>query len=297
MARDISNTTGFLDHLRRAVCDLSNAWTKDLENFATRSKTDDYFIFLLILVHQSSIMFHYAMLLHDDNVDELLSLHVKNEKFEEMCRVYEANITKFKSMIVAREIRYTTHVAEVEKKGRLKGKEAREELMWKLSVAEKENEDIEMRMLAVRELRMKSEEQLRAIKVVEEDLARYTCGLFTESQATSWHINEKEFFAVWKSFKKWPLFLVDKDFTLKISIRPQKDPKQVDINIAGVKSCWWFKHTWECLLKRMKFKNPELFITDRTPSMFADGTHLEHSPRYASSHQVSEKSHNFQIGY
>ncbi|KAK4387936.1 hypothetical protein Sango_2400200 [Sesamum angolense] len=45
---------------------------------------------------------------------------------------------------------------------------------------------------------------------------RYTGGLFTEQQAQVWHINEKEFFAVWKAFKKWPLFLLAKEFTLKV---------------------------------------------------------------------------------
>ncbi|KAL0347903.1 UNVERIFIED_CONTAM: movement protein [Sesamum angustifolium] len=45
---------------------------------------------------------------------------------------------------------------------------------------------------------------------------RYTGGLFTEQQAKVWHINEKEFFAVWKAFKKWPLFLLAKEFTLKV---------------------------------------------------------------------------------
>ncbi|KAL0325274.1 UNVERIFIED_CONTAM: Enzymatic polyprotein [Sesamum radiatum] len=38
-----------------------------------------------------------------------------------------------------------------------------------------------------------------------EEPCRYTGGLFTEQQAQVWHINEKEFFAVWKAFKKWPL--------------------------------------------------------------------------------------------
>ncbi|KAL0377162.1 UNVERIFIED_CONTAM: hypothetical protein Scaly_0833800 [Sesamum calycinum] len=49
-----------------------------------------------------------------------------------------------------------------------------------------------------------------------EELCRYTGGLFTEQQAQVWHINEKEFFAVWKAFKKWPLFLLAKEFTLKV---------------------------------------------------------------------------------
>ncbi|KAK4388171.1 movement protein [Sesamum angolense] len=35
-----------------------------------------------------------------------------------------------------------------------------------------------------------------------EEPCRYTGGLFTEQQARMWHINEKEFFAVWKAFKK-----------------------------------------------------------------------------------------------
>ncbi|KAK4410080.1 Enzymatic polyprotein [Sesamum angolense] len=49
-----------------------------------------------------------------------------------------------------------------------------------------------------------------------EEPCRYTGGLFTEQQAQVWHINEKEFFAVWKPFKKWPLFLLAKEFTLKV---------------------------------------------------------------------------------
>ncbi|KAK4407412.1 putative enzymatic polyprotein [Sesamum angolense] len=49
-----------------------------------------------------------------------------------------------------------------------------------------------------------------------EEPCRYTGGLFTEQQAQVWHINEKEFFAVWKAFKKWPLFLLAKEFTLKV---------------------------------------------------------------------------------
>ncbi|KAL0311554.1 UNVERIFIED_CONTAM: putative enzymatic polyprotein [Sesamum angustifolium] len=49
-----------------------------------------------------------------------------------------------------------------------------------------------------------------------EEPCRYTGGLFTEQQAKMWHINEKEFFAVWKAFKKWPLFLLAKEFTLKV---------------------------------------------------------------------------------
>ncbi|KAL0292267.1 UNVERIFIED_CONTAM: Enzymatic polyprotein [Sesamum angustifolium] len=49
-----------------------------------------------------------------------------------------------------------------------------------------------------------------------EEPCRYTGGLFTEQQAQVWHINEKEFFAVWKAFMKWPLFLLAKEFTLKV---------------------------------------------------------------------------------
>ncbi|KAK4391417.1 hypothetical protein Sango_1919500 [Sesamum angolense] len=49
-----------------------------------------------------------------------------------------------------------------------------------------------------------------------EEPCRYTGGLFTEQQAKVWHINEKEFFAVWKAFKKWPLFLLAKEFILKV---------------------------------------------------------------------------------
>ncbi|KAK4383296.1 movement protein [Sesamum angolense] len=49
-----------------------------------------------------------------------------------------------------------------------------------------------------------------------EEPCRYTGGLFTEQQTKVWHINEKEFFAVWKAFKKWHLFLLAKEFTLKV---------------------------------------------------------------------------------
>ncbi|KAL0333053.1 UNVERIFIED_CONTAM: Enzymatic polyprotein [Sesamum calycinum] len=51
---------------------------------------------------------------------------------------------------------------------------------------------------------------------IGEEPCRYTGGLFTEQQAQVWQINEKEFFAVWKAFKKWPLFLLAKEFTLKV---------------------------------------------------------------------------------
>ncbi|KAK4387875.1 Enzymatic polyprotein [Sesamum angolense] len=37
---------------------------------------------------------------------------------------------------------------------------------------------------------------------IGEEPCRYTGGLFTEQQAQVWHINENEFFAVWKAFKK-----------------------------------------------------------------------------------------------
>ncbi|KAL0440291.1 UNVERIFIED_CONTAM: Polyprotein P3 [Sesamum latifolium] len=49
-----------------------------------------------------------------------------------------------------------------------------------------------------------------------EEPCRYTGGLFSEQQAQVWHINEKKFFAVWKAIKKWPLFLLAKEFTLKV---------------------------------------------------------------------------------
>ncbi|KAL0446320.1 UNVERIFIED_CONTAM: movement protein [Sesamum latifolium] len=51
---------------------------------------------------------------------------------------------------------------------------------------------------------------------IGEEPCRYTGGLFSEQQVQVWHINEKEFFAVWKAFKKWPLFLLAKEFTLKV---------------------------------------------------------------------------------
>ncbi|KAL0402270.1 UNVERIFIED_CONTAM: Enzymatic polyprotein [Sesamum latifolium] len=52
--------------------------------------------------------------------------------------------------------------------------------------------------------------------VIGEKPCRYTGGLFSEQQAQVWHINEKEFFAVWKAFNKWHLFLLAKEFTLKV---------------------------------------------------------------------------------
>ncbi|KAL8502304.1 hypothetical protein ACS0TY_021442 [Phlomoides rotata] len=48
----------------------------------------------------------------------------------------------------------------------------------------------------------------------------------------------------------------------EINLRPQKDTKRVDTNIASTKSCWRFNHHWEFLLKGLEFGNPELFITD-----------------------------------
>ncbi|KAL0412022.1 UNVERIFIED_CONTAM: hypothetical protein Slati_3791900 [Sesamum latifolium] len=49
-----------------------------------------------------------------------------------------------------------------------------------------------------------------------EEPFRYTGRLFSEQQAQVWHINEKEFFAVWKAFKQWPFFLLAEEFTLKV---------------------------------------------------------------------------------
>ncbi|KAL8504024.1 hypothetical protein ACS0TY_022674 [Phlomoides rotata] len=47
----------------------------------------------------------------------------------------------------------------------------------------------------------------------------------------------------------------------EISIRPQKGPKQVDTNNAGVKSFRFFNNTWESLLKGVEFDVTH-FITD-----------------------------------
>ncbi|KAL8506253.1 hypothetical protein ACS0TY_017210 [Phlomoides rotata] len=47
----------------------------------------------------------------------------------------------------------------------------------------------------------------------------------------------------------------------EIDLRPQKDLKRVDTNIAGHNSCCWYNSTWEDLLKEMRFR-PEHFITD-----------------------------------
>ncbi|KAL8510026.1 hypothetical protein ACS0TY_017019 [Phlomoides rotata] len=63
----------------------------------------------------------------------------------------------------------------------------------------------------------------------------------------------------------------------EISPRPQKGPKQVDINIAGVKSFWFFNNTWESLLKGVEFDAAH-FITDVSgeyPRLWAlKGAHL-----------------------
>ena len=45
---------------------------------------------------------------------------------------------------------------------------------------------------------------------------RYCSGLFTEEETARWHINDKEFCAVRKAFKKWPLFLLAKKFILRV---------------------------------------------------------------------------------
>ncbi|KAL8548610.1 hypothetical protein ACS0TY_007775 [Phlomoides rotata] len=42
----------------------------------------------------------------------------------------------------------------------------------------------------------------------------------------------------------------------------QQNQEEANDELKSVKSCWWFNHTWECLLKGMEFGNPELFITD-----------------------------------
>ena len=49
-----------------------------------------------------------------------------------------------------------------------------------------------------------------------DEPCRYCSGLFSKEEAARWHINEKEFYAVRKAFKKWPLFLLAKKFTLKV---------------------------------------------------------------------------------
>ncbi|KAK4384252.1 Enzymatic polyprotein [Sesamum angolense] len=65
-----------------------------------------------------------------------------------------------------------------------------------------------------------------------EEPCRYAGGLFIEQQARVWHINEKEFFAVWKAFKKWPLFLLAKEFTLKIDNTNDSRPVAADSSTA-----------------------------------------------------------------
>ncbi|KAL8518328.1 hypothetical protein ACS0TY_009628 [Phlomoides rotata] len=47
----------------------------------------------------------------------------------------------------------------------------------------------------------------------------------------------------------------------EISLKPQKGPKRVDTNIAGVKSFWFFNNTWESLINGMEFDAAH-FITD-----------------------------------
>ncbi|KAK4406478.1 Enzymatic polyprotein [Sesamum angolense] len=46
---------------------------------------------------------------------------------------------------------------------------------------------------------------------IGEEPCRYTGGLFTEQQAQVWHINEKEFFAVWKAFRNGLYFYLLKN--------------------------------------------------------------------------------------
>ncbi|KAL8470009.1 hypothetical protein ACS0TY_032760 [Phlomoides rotata] len=95
----------------------------------------------------------------------------------------------------------------------------------------------------------------------------------------------------------------------EISLRPQKGPKQVDTNITGFKSCWWFNNTWESLLKGIEFR-PEHFITNvsgKYPRLWTlkganlidvnRCTSLELSPQSVLLHQVFEKSQNYQIGF
>ncbi|KAL0326549.1 UNVERIFIED_CONTAM: movement protein [Sesamum angustifolium] len=48
-----------------------------------------------------------------------------------------------------------------------------------------------------------------------EEPCRYTGGLFIEQQAQVWHINERVLCG-WKAFKKWCLFLLVKEFILKV---------------------------------------------------------------------------------
>ncbi|KAL8493229.1 hypothetical protein ACS0TY_024449 [Phlomoides rotata] len=61
----------------------------------------------------------------------------------------------------------------------------------------------------------------------------------------------------------------------EINLRPQTCPKEVDTNIVGFKSCWWYNSTWEDLLKGSGIK-PEHFIYDVSVHEFwHDNPHLK----------------------
>ncbi|KAL8501305.1 hypothetical protein ACS0TY_020739 [Phlomoides rotata] len=94
----------------------------------------------------------------------------------------------------------------------------------------------------------------------------------------------------------------------EIRLRPQKGPKRVDTNIKGVNHAGGltihgitYSKEWNSdqnTLSQMYLENIHDFghSKERAPSIFIDGTDLEHSPQFVLLHQVSGKSQNFQIG-
>ncbi|KAL8479011.1 hypothetical protein ACS0TY_030781 [Phlomoides rotata] len=122
-------------------------------------------------------------------------------------------------------------------------------------------------------------------------LAGYTCGLFTESQAKVWHINEKKFYAVWKSFKKSHLFLLAKEFTLKVDNTNVKILNRLILTLqvlnhdggTTVHGKIYSKNRdlGQNILLLMYLVNIRDFghLKEQIPLMLTDGTSLEHSPQ------------------
>ncbi|KAL8473115.1 hypothetical protein ACS0TY_030087 [Phlomoides rotata] len=92
-----------------------------------------------------------------------------------------------------------------------------------------------------------------------EESCRYTGGLFTESQAKAWHINEKELCAVWKLIR---------------------DSGQNILLLMYLVNIRNFGHSKE-----------------QTPFMLIDGTSLEPSPQSVPLHQDFEKFQNYHIEF
>ncbi|KAL8553346.1 hypothetical protein ACS0TY_001863 [Phlomoides rotata] len=128
-----------------------------------------------------------------------------------------------------------------------------------------------------------------------DDYHTYTGGLFAESQAKAWHINENELYVVWKSFKKWSnLKRVPNGLILTL---------QVLNHVGGltIHGKAYSKESNSCqnILSLMCLENIHDFghSKEQIPLMFADGTHLELSPESVLLHQVSEKSQNYHIRF